>query len=190
VPSATKPAGTIVPSSTTECRDYSDALALARGDGRHARLLKSLARVELLILDDWGLSPMTADQRRDLLEILEDRHGRGSTIVTSQLPVEHWAGFSPARADAGSHRQQRISQSPFQGSAAARLGQERGPTTTLSIASEIALYPISDYHGAHHPAHVAGPRTPNCNQHRAHRCGGWAWRSHACGEGHSIWPEK
>src|SRR4029077_16050549 len=58
-----------------------DALALARGDGRYARLLKSLARVELLILDDWGLSPMTADQRRDLLEILEDRHGRGSTIV-------------------------------------------------------------------------------------------------------------
>jgi DNA replication protein DnaC len=67
-----------------------DALALARGDGRHARLLKSLARVELLILDDWGLAPMTADHRRDLLEILEDRHGRGSTIVTSQLPIEHW----------------------------------------------------------------------------------------------------
>jgi DNA replication protein DnaC len=65
-----------------------DAPALARGDGRHARLLKSLARVELLILDDWGLSTMTAEQRRDLLEILEDRHGRGSTIVTSQLPVE------------------------------------------------------------------------------------------------------
>jgi DNA replication protein DnaC len=67
-----------------------DALALARGDGQHARLLKSLARVELLILDDLGLSPMLAEQRRDLLEIMEDRHGRGSTIVTSQLPVEHW----------------------------------------------------------------------------------------------------
>ena len=67
-----------------------DALALARGDGRLDRLLRSLARVELLILDDWGLSPLTADQRRDLLEILEDRHGRGSTMVTSQLPVEHW----------------------------------------------------------------------------------------------------
>jgi len=79
-----------------------DALALARGDGRHARLLKSLARVELLILDDWGLSPMTADQRRDLLEILEDRHGRGSTIVTSQLPVEHWHEIigDPTIADA------------------------------------------------------------------------------------------
>ena len=79
-----------------------DALALARGDGRHARLLKSLARVELLILDDWGLAPMTADQRRDLLEILEDRHGRGSTTVTSQLPVEHWHDVigDPTIADA------------------------------------------------------------------------------------------
>ena len=56
-----------------------DVLALARGDGHHARLLKSLARVELLILDDWGLAPMTAEQRRDLLEIMEDRHGRGSS---------------------------------------------------------------------------------------------------------------
>ena len=79
-----------------------DALALARGDGRHARLLKSLARVELLILDDWGLAPMIAEQRRDLLEIMEDRHGRGSTIVTSQLPVEHWHEIigDPTLADA------------------------------------------------------------------------------------------
>ena len=79
-----------------------DALALARGDGRHARLLKSLARVELLILDDWGLAPMTAEQRRDLLEIMEDRHGRGSTVVTSQLPVEHWHDIigDPTIADA------------------------------------------------------------------------------------------
>ena len=67
-----------------------DALALARGDGRYARLLKSLARVELLILDDWGLAPLTSQQGRDLLEIVDDRHGRASTIVTSQLPVDHW----------------------------------------------------------------------------------------------------
>lgn len=79
-----------------------DALALARGDGRHARLLKSLARVDLLILDDWGLTPMTAEPRRDLLEIIDDRHGRGSTIVTSQLPVEHWHDIigDPTIADA------------------------------------------------------------------------------------------
>src|SRR5205085_6117940 len=67
-----------------------DALALARGDGRHARLLKSLSRVDLLILDDWGLAPVTLDQARDLLEIVDDRHERGSTIVTAQLPIEHW----------------------------------------------------------------------------------------------------
>src|ERR1700736_5475972 len=67
-----------------------DALALARGDGRYVRLLKSLARVELLILDDWGLAPLTSQQGRDLLEIVDDRHGCRSTIVTSQLPVDHW----------------------------------------------------------------------------------------------------
>ena len=79
-----------------------DALALARGDGRHARLLKSIARTQLLVLDDWGLANLTPDQGRDLLEIIDDRHGRGSTIVTSQLPVEHWheAIGNPTVADA------------------------------------------------------------------------------------------
>ena len=79
-----------------------DALALARGDGRYPRLLKSLARVELLILDDWGLVPLTSAQGRDLLEIVDDRHGRGSTIVTSQLPVDHWHDLiaDPTIADA------------------------------------------------------------------------------------------
>lgn len=67
-----------------------EALGLARGDGRYARMLKSLARVQLLILDDWGLTPLTAEQRRDLLEIVDDRHGRAATIVTSQLPVPSW----------------------------------------------------------------------------------------------------
>jgi DNA replication protein DnaC len=72
-----------------------DALALARGDGRHARMLKSLARVQLLILDDWGLATMTSQQGRDILEIVDDRHGRASTIVTSQLPVDHWHDVIP-----------------------------------------------------------------------------------------------
>jgi DNA replication protein DnaC len=72
-----------------------DALALARGDGRHARLLKTLSRVDLLILDDWGLVPVTLDQARDLLEIVDDRHGRGSTIVTTQLPIEYWHEMIP-----------------------------------------------------------------------------------------------
>ncbi len=79
-----------------------DALALARGDGRHARLLKVIARAELLILDDWGLASLTPDQGRDMLEIVDDRHGRGSTIITSQLAVEHWhdAIANPTIADA------------------------------------------------------------------------------------------
>jgi DNA replication protein DnaC len=72
-----------------------DALAVARGDGRHARMLRNLQRVNLLILDDWGLSAVTHDQARDLLEIVEDRHGRGSTIVTSQLAIEHWHALIP-----------------------------------------------------------------------------------------------
>jgi DNA replication protein DnaC len=67
-----------------------EELALARGDGRIASRLKSLAQVELLILDDWGLQPLDAQARHDLLEILEDRYGRKSTIVTSQLPVASW----------------------------------------------------------------------------------------------------
>ena len=79
-----------------------DALALARGDGRHARLLKTIARSQLLILDDWGLANVTAEQGRDLLEILDDRQGRGSTIVTSQVDVKHWHEMiaSPTVADA------------------------------------------------------------------------------------------
>lgn len=67
-----------------------EALAIARGDGRYSRLLKTLGRVHLLILDDWGLSVLAAAERRDLLEILDDGHGRASTIVTSQVPVDAW----------------------------------------------------------------------------------------------------
>ena len=65
-------------------------LGIARGDGRYLRLLKIISQVEVLILDDWGLTPLTDEQRRDLLELLEDRHGRKSTIVTSQLPIDSW----------------------------------------------------------------------------------------------------
>jgi DNA replication protein DnaC len=79
-----------------------DELALARGDGRHARLMKTLTRVELLILDDWGLQPLDNQARHDLLEIVEERHGRRSTIVASQPPIEHWHDLigDPTHADA------------------------------------------------------------------------------------------
>jgi DNA replication protein DnaC len=77
-------------------------LVLARGDGRYARLFRALGGVQLLILDDWGLEPLDAQARHDLLEILEERYGRRSTIVTSQLPVDSWHQIigNPTYADA------------------------------------------------------------------------------------------
>ena len=65
-------------------------LALAKGDGRYLKLLKAFAKADLLVLDDYGLVQLGREQRHDLLEILEDRHGLKSTLVTSQLPVDHW----------------------------------------------------------------------------------------------------
>src|SRR6266849_7779496 len=77
-------------------------LALARGDGRRPRLLRNLGRADLLILDDWGLEPLDAAARHDLLEILEERYGRRSTMITSQLPVDRWHEIigDPTYADA------------------------------------------------------------------------------------------
>lgn len=77
-------------------------LGLAKGDGRYPKLLASLARTDLLVLDDWGLQPFSDGQRRDLLEILDDRYDRRSTLVTSQLPVDSWhdAIGDPTLADA------------------------------------------------------------------------------------------
>ncbi len=95
------------------CRDGLTALSLrlprflqelpmAKGDGRYGKLLTTLAKTDVLILDDWGLAPFSEENRRDLLEIVEDRHDRRATIITSQLPVEHWhdALGDPTLADA------------------------------------------------------------------------------------------
>ncbi|MDO9011296.1 MAG: IS21-like element helper ATPase IstB [Gallionella sp.] len=65
-------------------------MALAKGDGRYLKLLTTLAKTDLLVLDDFGLAPLNQEQRHDLLEILEDRNSIKSTLVTSQLPEEHW----------------------------------------------------------------------------------------------------
>ncbi len=77
-------------------------LPIAKGDGTYTRLMNRLAKVDVLILDDWGLSKLIAEQRRDLLEILEDRHDNRSTIVTSQLPLDQWHHIigDPTLADA------------------------------------------------------------------------------------------
>lgn len=77
-------------------------LELAHGDGRFQRLFRTLTKVDLLILDDWGPERLTADQRRDLMEIIEDRYGSGSTLITSQLTTSAWHDVigEPTFADA------------------------------------------------------------------------------------------
>jgi len=77
-------------------------IAIGRADGSYGKLMLDLARTDLIILDDWGLAIMTTRQRHDLLEILEDRNGLKSTIVTSQLPIESWHKYigDPTLADA------------------------------------------------------------------------------------------
>jgi DNA replication protein DnaC len=77
-------------------------LELAHGDGSFARLFRTLTRADLLILDDWGPDRLNPSQRRDLMEIVEERYGRGSTLITSQLPVDKWHDVigEPTFADA------------------------------------------------------------------------------------------
>ena len=77
-------------------------IAIARGDGTYAKLLTSFAKLDLIVLDDFGLAKLNVDNRRDLLELLEDRYATRSTLVTSQLPIENWheALGDPTFADA------------------------------------------------------------------------------------------
>ena len=95
------------------CRDGFSALylrlprllhdvAIARGDGTYPKLLASFAKLDLIVLDDFGLATLNADHRRDLLELLEDRYATRSTLVTSQLPIEKWHDLfgDPTFADA------------------------------------------------------------------------------------------
>lgn len=81
---------------------FLDDLELARGDGRYLSLLKKLTRIDVLVLDDWGLSRLSSREQRDLLEVLDDRHQARSTVVTSQLPTESWyeTMANPTLADA------------------------------------------------------------------------------------------
>ena len=79
-----------------------DELELAHGDGRFPCLFKTLTKTQLLILDDWGPDRLSASQRRDLMEIVEDRYEVGSTLITSQLPIDAWHDVigEPTFADA------------------------------------------------------------------------------------------
>jgi DNA replication protein DnaC len=77
-------------------------LAVSRGDGSYTRLLARLAKIDLLALDDWLLAPLADSERRDLLEVIEDRSERASTLIASQLPTDAWhqAIGEPTLADA------------------------------------------------------------------------------------------
>jgi len=88
-------------------------LRMARADGSYPKLLQRLAKIEVLVLDDWGLSNLTSEESRDLLEVMDDRVQTRATILASQLPVSEWHGIisDPTVADAildrlvhGSHR--------------------------------------------------------------------------------------
>ena len=65
-------------------------LTIARADGSYPKLMKKLLKAKVLVIDDLGLAPMSTPERRDLLEVIEDRHGSASTIVATQLPIDHW----------------------------------------------------------------------------------------------------
>jgi len=77
-------------------------IALARADGTYGSLMKKLSKTNLLVLDDLGLTPLGDPDRRELLEVIEERHGAASTLITSQLPIEHWHDHigDPTIADA------------------------------------------------------------------------------------------
>ncbi len=69
-----------------------ETLSVAHGDGRFTRLVSQLAKTDVLVLDDWGLEKLALGHRNDILELMEDRHGARSTLITSQLPVTEWHG--------------------------------------------------------------------------------------------------
>ena len=89
-PWPTAPAAWAIPPSTSVSPGSFKIWPLPEADGSYPKVLKNLAKAKVLILDDLGLAPMSAQERRDLLEVIEDRHGSASTIVTAQLPVENW----------------------------------------------------------------------------------------------------
>ncbi|VAX05744.1 Mobile element protein [hydrothermal vent metagenome] len=66
------------------------ALSQSKADGSYVRILRTLSQTDLLIIDDWGLEPLSGAQRNDLMEIMDDRHGNTSTLVASQLPTDQW----------------------------------------------------------------------------------------------------
>ncbi len=94
--------GTLFACIDTRAARLFDELQVAHGDGSFARRLSQLAKLDLLLIDDFAISPVDAGQRNDLLELLDDRVGSRSTLITSQLPVKAWHTYldDPTLADA------------------------------------------------------------------------------------------
>jgi len=109
-------------------------LAVARGDGSYSRLLAKLAKTDLLAIDDWLIAPLKDSERRDLLEVMEDRYERGSTLVATQLPITAWheAVGEPTLADAICdrllHRAHRI---PLKGKSLRQTDPPENPETVV-----------------------------------------------------------
>src|SRR6516165_8059129 len=118
-------------------------LELQHGDGRFPKLFRMLTNPDLLILDDWGPERLSATQRRDLMEIIEERHGRNSTLITSQLPVEAWhevigdPTFADAILDRVVHNAFRLSLNgpSMRKAAAARAAQAEAQHAAASASS-------------------------------------------------------
>jgi DNA replication protein DnaC len=77
-------------------------LEIAKADGSYFKALSSLAKIDLLVIDDWAVDPLTEDERGHFLEVMEDRYGLKATIITSQYPVAKWHDRigEPTMADA------------------------------------------------------------------------------------------
>ena len=133
-----------------------DELAIARVDGRLPRLLAAWARIEVLVIDDFGMQGLTDQQSADLLEVIEDRHQRRATIVTSQLPIKQWhealgdATVADAIMDRLLHNAHRIElrharslRSPQTADAPdpqpPETGQNRGPKAAAGVSPEKRL---------------------------------------------------
>jgi DNA replication protein DnaC len=112
-----------------------EEIALARADGSYPKLMDRLQKTDCLAIDDFGLAPLNQIERRDLLEVIEDRTGRRATLVTSQLPLEHWhevvgdATFADAILDRLVHHAHRI---PLKGASMRRKEPKTTPTMTVT----------------------------------------------------------
>ncbi len=110
-------------------------MALARADGSYPKLMSRLQKTDLLAIDDYGMAPLNQTERRDLLEVIEDRSGRRATLLASQLPLDHWhevigdATFADAILDRLVHHAHRIS---LKGPSMRRKEPKTNPTKTVS----------------------------------------------------------